>query len=66
LIRSDDGKICTLCFLAPHEAGFFQPGDGGANAGVVGGDVALEAALLVFIENFAEVATMGSSRFFLR
>ena len=40
-------------FLAPHEAGFFQPGDGGTNAGVVGGDVTLEAALLVFIQYFA-------------
>ena len=58
-------KNLHAVFLAPHQAGFFQPGDGGANAGVVGGDVALEAAFLVFIENLARGGDDGLVAVFL-
>lgn len=59
------GENLHAVFLASHETGFFQPGDSSANAGVIGGDVALEVALLVFIEDFARGGDDGLIAVFL-
>ena len=65
LMRSEEGKSAR-CFPASYETGFFQPGDSSANAGVIGGDVALEVAPPVFIEDFARGGDDGPIGFSLR